>query len=111
MKPLHVRVAEVLGWTHISPGNTMNLDDPGVGYPPSLPIVGQKEAIPRYDTDWAATGPLIERMRLYLYWADDARLWIAQPPFSDQVDKPHVFAGDTPLIAVCNLIVELGPNP
>lgn len=79
-KPLHVQVAEALGWTET------------FGYPK------------RFDTDWAVTGPLIERFRLSLrplddggYMAEHYRggvLIVARP-------------GDTPCLAVCWLLLAL----
>lgn len=107
-KPLHVRVAEALGWTQIGPGNTMNMGDPGIGYPPTTPIVGHKEPIPRYDTDWSATGPLIERMFIRVFPSDagmDAHSelgWRAA-----HGGWASGMWGKTPLIAVCNLILAL----
>ncbi len=60
---------------------------------------------PLYDTDWSATGPLIERLSIELTppgppdgedeWG--ATTW--DPPFNDR--------GPTPLLAVCNLILKL----
>jgi hypothetical protein len=68
----------------------------------------------RYDTDWSATGPLIERMGIEVAPDDDAR-----SPSGDvgkswysfqwsQEDSEYLNAkGPTPLIAVCNLILSL----
>jgi hypothetical protein len=95
-KPLHVRVAEVLGWFAI----------------PGAQIVDEQKyhaALPRYDTDWAATGPLIEKFRITLgrnpfdgdwaaYHTWDVRALVQNPP------SAH---GETPLLAICNLILAL----
>lgn len=69
------------------------------------------ELIPRYDTDWATTGPLIEKYKLYLYYDYDAGRWLAQPPIHTSKlhpDKPTHFDGETPLVAVCKLIAAYG---
>jgi hypothetical protein len=97
-KPLHVRVAEALGWT---PSGSIN----GVwwGNPHDENAPGHY-AIPRYDTDWSATGPLIERYGITLdHQDDDGTLpdyWRAKRPG---------FTAETghPLIAVCYLILAL----
>jgi hypothetical protein len=104
-KPLHVRVAEALGWTHVYEAAVMGLfstalasDRAWIGTPPEggagLPVY-------RYDTDWSATGPLIERygIDLTLY----PKHWTASghPERGGTLSCP----GDTPLLAVCELIV------
>lgn len=119
-KPLHVLVAEVLGWSYIGPGNSMNIADPGIGYPPLTPIVGHKEPIPHYDTDWAATGPLIERYDISIMedggghppvtqWAAEADYYAENPAEKDYGGNwATAYArGATPLLAVCNLILAL----
>jgi hypothetical protein len=111
-KPLHVRVAEALGWTSIGPGNSMNLSDPGAGYPPKNQIVGHKEPIPRYDTDWAATGPLIERYGIdteaISYSPTDRTYgWKARACPVWNGDESMTTYGETPLLAVCALILAL----
>jgi hypothetical protein len=52
-KPLHVQVAEALGWTdcHQKPH-----DEEWWGY---VNYSQGYRSIPRYDLDWSATGPLI----------------------------------------------------
>jgi len=56
-KPLHVQVAEALGWTGC---NQSGFDWWGDSQDtPSSPRGYAK--IPSYDTDWSATGPLIEK--------------------------------------------------
>lgn len=96
-KPLHVRVAEALGWTYIW------LDeDVWCGTDPA----GNACSILCYDTDWAATGPLIEKYEIQI----DKRGagWCASA--FDEANFAHLadpaFA-ETPLIAVCNLILAL----
>lgn len=96
-KPLHVKVAEALG---------TNVEDKSLwGW--------NYEAIPRYDTDWSATGPLIERQRVAVVpWKPV--LWRAfRAPFIGPQDEVYVHedheeaSGETPLLAVCNLILAL----
>jgi len=110
IKPLHVRVAEALGWsTPRSIGNWMIPGEPDnyVGRPPSNVLIGSSgyAAIPRYDTDWSATGPLIERLRLDLQhgWDPDEPAWTA---YAEKLSTMEAY-GSTPLLAVCNLILAL----
>ena len=77
-------------------------------------------SLARYDTDWAATGPLIERLGITLvlvshdgpprgevlakpyWWAEVGHLdWYDGPICDDREDGP------TPLLAVCALILAL----
>lgn len=108
-KPLHVRVAEALGWTQIVPGGIM-LPGCRMGYPPEQQIIGEKEQVPWFERDWSATGPLIEK-----YSIDIARTWKA---IEEDIPGDHWIArirdtkrgfadGPTPLVAVCNLILKL----
>lgn len=78
---------------------------------------------PNYDTDWSVTGPLVEKYEIGLRedgcgYRQEER-WLAEadyygPPI-DESDKEYggrwasaQSRGPTPLIAVCNLILELG---
>jgi hypothetical protein len=63
-KPLHVKVAEVLGWIDCYIENGVHL-----GRPP-IPNYGHF-AVPNYDTDWSATGPLIEKYALHIAHAGE----------------------------------------
>ena len=62
--------------------------------------------IEEYDTDWAATGPLIESMTIALGWSGDSvpgqQRWAAVPSGGAIYGR-----GPTTLIAVCNLILAL----
>lgn len=107
-KPLHVQVAEALGckpveglWCDCSNGW-------------SRPHGQAPGSIYRYDADWRATGPLIEKYEMVL--EGDARgrrpedRWLAWYDFSCDNDGEHSGTrgyGPTPLIAVCNLILKL----
>ena len=90
-RPLHVRVAEVLG---VEPGK-------------------------RYDIDWAATGPLIEKRKIGISRHEDAwrakfetdRVWTKsfyQFPSDRQMAEwaAHTGVGRTPLLAVCDLYLR-----
>jgi hypothetical protein len=128
-RPLHVRVAEALGckpeggpdeWLCGCKDRTH-----GVGGPCRHPW-----EVPAYDTDWAATGPLIERYGITIEAPErhcddpeghDCLQWKAYHP--DSCFKCHKYpeppcasgecdldprgAGAAPLIAVCNLILAL----
>lgn len=108
-KPLHVRVAEALGWFGFEPSPNGMWPDEWRGHPP-VPIVGEPaKEVPRFDIDWSATGPPIERLRIQ-FWAqpyDEPRpeLWYAGIPTA-RGSSLHA-EGPTPLIAVCNLILAL----
>lgn len=121
-KPLHVKVAEALGWTY---RDLSEVGDTGCGgtvymIPPGETSRSYCNACrpnqpPRYDTDWSATGPLIEKYHLSL--SHDDYKWRAQCPnparYEDEDGKPvpwcypEIGTGSTPLIAVCNLILAL----
>lgn len=116
-KPLHVRVAEVLGWFRFEPSLNGMWPDEWRGQPPT-PIVGEAaKEIPRYDTDWSATGPLIEKYGITLMkaWPDSPDPWHACTEShygAFNVGHSHqcefINAGlQTPLVAVCNLILAL----
>jgi hypothetical protein len=113
-KPLYVRVAEVLGWTGIYyAGNFMVPDsDLYMGKKPGGCLLGERafSGVPRYDLLWSATGPLIEKYNINLHanYAGRGALpgpwWEAVVYF--QHSKPATsYKNETPLLAVCNLIV------
>jgi hypothetical protein len=123
-KPLHVRVAEALGYpsgaapcdgsdwhfdSRMGSGSAFNAAFSTVwrdvfDYGDRWRCPHELNTIPRYDTSWQATGPLIERFRLLLrplddggYMAEHYRggvLIVARP-------------GDTPCLAVCWLLLAL----
>lgn len=101
-KPLHVRVAEALGMEEIKrDGNGMP------GMTSVIYINTNRQCLagccPRYDTDWSATGPLIEKYGIDFYRCED---WDSSPRWeADRDDLTRT--GPTPLIAVCNLILAL----
>ena len=120
--PLHVRVAEALGWSHIGKrkGGILLPEPllPGKGWEGWREglLFGQRQSLPDYDTDWSATGPLIEKYGLAVCLftppfkhpaapEEAARAWW---PGSDGVNDSIIDCfGPTPLRAVCYLILEL----
>lgn len=116
-KPLHVRVAEVLG---CKPENQSYC---GVGVCcetwlctckrewPANPPHGHGsccKGILRYDTDWTATGPLIERFGINIDLRGSGKWWASC--FGVPPELPHLVDpqdASTPLEAVCLLILKL----
>jgi len=112
-KPLHVQVAEALGldhdndlheWDEASEGRKQCTRCGGYGN-----WSGQKpfQCAKRYDFDWSATGPIIERHLIWLETIDDEGpiIWIAtRSPHGN--DEPSGY-GQTPLLAVCSLLLQL----
>jgi Bacteriophage P22, NinX len=103
-KPLHVQVAEALGWTDCHP-DANDLGWWGGTCPAEFDQLGieSNTLVYRYDEEWEATGPLIERYHLTVCpWPDDRTTWIAE--WEEGVEAGQ---GPTPLIAVCHLILAL----
>ena len=115
--PLHVRVAEALGCTpkpYLTCTHEMTPDEqwyvcgceptPGGQYPHRVGCI-RNRWLPRYDSDWQATGPLIERYGIEL-WKHDALpvVWAAS---LDGYKGGPVGYGSKQLIAACNLILAL----
>lgn len=116
-KPLHVRVAEALGWTDLRViGNCMIPGEPDdyVGRPPGNVLIGSSghAPVPRYDTDWSVTGPLIERLGI--------RVHVSRFRGPNPIEWQAIWPGDswaiagkinakaaTSLGAVCELILAL----
>lgn len=113
-KPLHVQVAEALGWTDCdatAKSWPWEFTDPpdervvtGLGIPPGR---SSRMGIPHYDTDWSATGPLIEKYGISVYLADG--MWSAQiGDYNDPLESLAVtHSGDQkrPLVVVCELLM------
>ncbi len=121
--PLRVRVALALGWgpdveVH-PPLNSMA--DPASRYfayrPDEPAVIGYRTEIPRYDTDWAAIGPFIEKhgVELRHCWPGDHGAdgfhWVAFRSGDVRSPDPAVYdieaEGDTPQLAVCYLVLAL----
>lgn len=123
-KPLHVRVAEALGAKAIRyeekpchVGQTVCLRCSGAGDFPRVSndpiIIGRwlmerwiededvGQAIPAYDADWGATGPLLERYGITL------RLDVPSLPGWTARAQRATCRSQKPLLAVCGLILAL----
>ena len=110
-KPLYVLVAEALGWTDCSisgwtrfRGERIVEDNrfwSGVSpYRAELRTIQDK--LPRYDTDWSATGPLIEKYRIEIEpFMDSWRVRSVGDPTGTREQQKSL------LIAICNLILAL----
>jgi hypothetical protein len=118
-KPLHVAVAEALGcepeWDEesgywlCSCADEAHVDPEEHRQEP--PIVWN------YDTDWSATGPLVELFKIEIFYrepsphldaifGDKQETWGATHDFSPEPQLGACYES-TPLIAVCNLILAL----
>ena len=122
-KPLHVQVAEALGdqfdSTHAyligQGGSYVSFACMACGgrwgQREKIPLECSREKTHRYDKKWSLTGPLIKRYKLqvgpsYLGTGPD-KPWCAAAG-TDKEREGDVWAqGDTPLEAVCLLIIAL----
>jgi hypothetical protein len=128
-KPLRVRVAEALG-DDLGPCPAhfvcADEDEPSqwrcdcgatgsYGHPGPQCFAHDRPAL-RYDTDWSATGPLVEKHGIGVFMPDEYNRtdgeWIAVYGGVHGWDDGSVCAdidafGPTPLIAVCNLLLAL----
>jgi hypothetical protein len=121
-KPLHVRVGEAIGWDVTREHDFDDASDGRIACVScGLVIRGDNYAepcVPRYDTDWSATGALIERYGISLAlhhrpptewvafvntiglaWGEDC---FGLDGYADDFEY-----GPTPLVAVCNLILAM----
>jgi hypothetical protein len=113
--PLHVQVAEALG---CRPRLCVGCDADGTNRRtwwdcecgdwahcggPDTPT----QDVSRYDTDWSATGPLIEKYGIGIeLWEDNQwRVWYESDDLSMDI---HGDVGNSVLVAVCRLILALG---
>jgi hypothetical protein len=115
-KPLHVHVAEALGWTGCQP-YAEGVAWFGRGTEPGDQTETPSD-VPWYDTDWSATGPLIEK---YCIEVSNDGAYDFDEEERSQVDwravanaeipgGMHEAEGPTPLKAVCNLLLALGKS-
>jgi hypothetical protein len=105
-RPLHVQVAEALGCKLVPLGNGL-----ACGCHATKPQHGCYGEIFHYDTDWSATGPLIEKYRIEGESCGDSGwiAWYFDSNFDDKTADDDIRGdGETFLIAVCNLILALG---
>ena len=111
-KPLHVRVAEALKWTDCRLKGEFAADEwaesnlwEGAPHGSLFRLWPSRFwPIPRYDIDWAAMGPLIEKYVYRLERTDWG--WHAEPKDWDG-EEGSCGDGSVALIAVCNLILAL----
>lgn len=123
-RPLHVKVAEALGYTKVKREGASWYGRP---YPADqfwagLDLKGGWYGVPRYDTDWSATGPLIKEYEIIIMPTNNEREsgpWVAfqwwdreffrydEPDWLVLDGSGKVYAGPTPLVAVCNLLLAL----
>lgn len=110
-KPLHVQVAEALGWEELAYEETEGLEMDWQGNQPSREGAGiavrfvsmMRVPVPRYDTDWSATGPLIVRFGLGLQAPElPGRPWGCYDVHTDVT-----WHRKEPLLAVCAAILGL----
>lgn len=133
-KPLHVQVAEALGCSPVPRSVVWACPCADSAHGQAYTDGYQSDILEEYDTDWAATGPLIERFKVTLFEPSvmgyDERVtglreaidshptraevfWTAVVGYEngiawDPADEWKVGAcGPTPLIAICNLIVAI----
>lgn len=109
-KPLHVLVAEALGWRAF-PYMLLNVAwwEQACVPPGEYPHISTARPLPRYDTDWSATGPLLLEFRIgidpAIKTSDPAQPgqnWVAREPVS------KLFEIDSdPLVAACRLLLKL----
>lgn len=112
-KPLHVQVAEAIGWHGWIRIPTVGELHAWIGRQPhEEPLAGYGQKPPHYDTDWSAIGPLQVRFGIAIAPRDGR--WIAYIPTDSIEDEGLVTdhfddsaAGTTGLIAICNLIIAL----
>lgn len=117
--PLYVRVAEALGWqdVRLAGGLLSPMASCYDGRPPGqVVIIGRPtegiEKVPRYDLEWSATGPLIEKYRLTL-WSHtkaDEEAGVGSGWYCNSVEPQWRWTsckGDTALEAVCEYLLLL----
>lgn len=106
-KQLHVRVAEAIGCKLLLQEQVPN-SLPSYwrcGCRDEFQAHGSLWGIWRYDTDWAVTGPLIERFGLCIEEPRHRGGWRAR--YQEIGQFTCVAAADTPLESVCRLILAL----
>jgi len=115
-KPLHARVAEALGCKPLEKLNLPSRTETiwTCECPDSIHGTLYDDAeeqwhsgiVARYDLEWSATGPLIERFGIALR-ENGVRCWSVWSERTDTPVEEEVAEGETPLIAVCHLILAL----
>ena len=108
-RPLHVQVAEALGWTWETQCS-LYYGEPDKCYGTGLFADGARGCVPRYDTSWSATGPLVERHGITVGLSAYNGKWEATTePLGEPEGRsyPSTDFHDTPLLAICHLILRL----
>lgn len=93
-KPLHVRVAEALGWLRCDQGESLlGTVEEWYGIPRGDDGLyhGAHVEVPRYDTDWSAGGPLFEKFVERM----DVTLPHTDPPRYSEQDGTLLYPGET----------------
>lgn len=107
-KPLHVQVAEALGCSVMEVAGVW-YDEAEVDAAEARHDSFSARPIPHYDTDWSATGPLIEKYKITLEHYEEPGFfnWRASTADVDCNKWDAPITGETPLLAVCHLILAL----
>lgn len=111
-KPIHVQVAEALGCNsafrkaYRGDKEEQWCCEDGDHRDPTLcePWLDSPD-VARFDLDWCATGPLVERHKIALEWHP---LWAPPGWCAVSEDGGWIGSADSPLLAICRLIIELG---
>ena len=117
-KPLHVRVAEALGWHDLECRGEIKHAGQWTGFPPGVAAddrpFHERWLIPTFDTEWSATGPLIDKYGIGFMPARDQGECVAfrgreifLNDVAGEIAIEEWASAETPLLAVCNLILAL----
>jgi len=140
-KPLHAQVAEALGWTDcearaterwtseiiLNPTSNRGESVVWIGRQPLDPAEkpghpmlpartgphSGRWPVPRYDLDWSATGPLIEKYEISLIFDDGWGAFTGYSHYEGEASwdetswDPTRPPDKTPTLAVCHLILAL----
>jgi hypothetical protein len=99
--PLHVLVANAIGWTELRHYDDLTVPGWYGRFPGAEP--GIKTDVPRYDSSFCSTGPLMERFKIGVMW--DHGQWIAHYSTTEGHDQYQ--GGETPSQAVSRMVVHL----
>lgn len=125
-KPLNVRVAEKLG-ARLRQTEAFEFIcdewgdylEAGEGWWVEQRPHGSWFRVPDFTTDWSATGPLLERLKIHVWPWDADTGWGASSRLGPMVENefhwtddrwrqgPLEAYGETPLLAICNLVLAL----
>jgi hypothetical protein len=95
--PLHVETALALGWTDPKDRG----DGKWLAFKPESAEVAE---VPAFDRRWCDGGSLVSNYIKSLFKEPDG-LWVAEGNVGGTI-----WTGDTPLQAVCRVVVEEGPK-